>query len=121
MNRSIGSAFWIGTAALALAIAYWLLSSDRSPSGGRSAEVTLSWSAPTQYQDGERLTGLAGYYIYYGTLDNQVQRSIHIQDPATTEYTISDLETGTYFFTITAVTTDGYESDWSAVIEREVR
>ena len=75
--------------------------------------ATLSWMPPTKNTDGSRLTDLAGYKIYYGTSDKYLQRVIEVKDPSATEYTISDLPPFTYYFSVTAYSATGAESERS--------
>lgn len=81
----------------------------------------LSWIPPTSNSDGSKLTGLAGYKIYYGTSPQYLQRTIDIKDPSVTEYTIENLPPYTYYFVITAYTADGTESSRSNIVSKTVR
>lgn len=79
------------------------------------ASALLSWLPPTTNTDGSSLTKLAGYRIYYGTSANALNRVIDVTNPGLTSYTVGDLTTGTYYFSVAAYTTDGVEGDKSAV------
>ena len=109
-----------------------LLSLVISCGGGGSSGVTstpttgsaiLTWVAPTTDEGGGALTGLSGYYVYYGTSPRTGT------DPKTCTmcgyttklpvgnvltYTISNLPTGyTYYFSVTAYDPAGNESVFS--------
>jgi hypothetical protein len=79
-----------------------------SPSPAGSA--TLTWAAPTQNTDGTPLNNLAGYHIYYGTSATQLSQEIILNGPATTNYVVNGLTTGTYYFAVTAISSQGTES-----------
>lgn len=75
--------------------------------------ATLSWTPPTQNEDGTPLTNLAGYRIYYGTESGNYTRTVSIPNPGISTYTIDGLTPNTYFFVSTAVNTVGVESNYS--------
>jgi uncharacterized protein YjdB len=78
--------------------------------------VTLAWDAPTTYTDGTAATptAVAGYRIYYGTSSGIYTKSVDVASAGTTPvaYTLI-LSHGTYYFAVTAICTDGPESDYS--------
>ncbi len=49
-----------------------------------NSSTTLSWTAPTENENGELLTDLAGYNIHCWTGASQNSNTIHIDDPAVT-------------------------------------
>lgn len=77
--------------------------------------ATLSWNPPTQNTDGSELTNLGGYRIYYGTDADALSSSIQVTNPGLTSYTVGNLSAGKYYFALAAYTTDGAESELSAV------
>ena len=86
-------------------------SSTSSPAGA----VTLAWVAPTDNTNGTPLTDLAGYHIHYGTNPENLTQVIDLTGTSTTEYEVSGLAPGTYYFAISAYTTEGTESAESDV------
>jgi Putative Ig domain len=77
--------------------------------------ATLTWVPPTQNTDGTALTNLAGYRIYYGSRANALTQTIQIDNPGTTDYVVSNLTAGTWYFAITAVSSTHAESAESTV------
>ena len=86
-----------------------------SPVALLAAEATLSWTPPTQNEDGSPLTDLAGYKIYYGTATGTYTLGpIDIADPAVVTHTVTGLANDTtYFFVATAYNISGVESQYS--------
>lgn len=82
--------------------------------------VTLSWTAPTQNEDGSVLTNLDGYTIVYGPSVDALHESIRVDNEGLTSYVIDNLEPGTYYFGIKSFTTDGTHSALSNVVSKVV-
>jgi len=82
--------------------------------------VTLTWVVPTTNTDGTALTNLAGYDIHYGTDDAHLDQVIDVSNPEQTRYVVANLAAGTYYFDITSYTTDGVESEPSAMVSMTV-
>lgn len=76
--------------------------------------TTLSWTAPTQNEDGSTLVDLAGYKIYWGTTPGAYTNSATIDTIGTTTYVVENLSPGTYEFVATAYNTSGIESRYSS-------
>ena len=70
--------------------------------------VTLKWVAPTTWADGTEasLSSISGYILYYGLSPTNTPSSIRINSGTTTEYTIN-LPSGTYYFLIRAIDSNG--------------
>jgi hypothetical protein len=77
--------------------------------------ASLSWNPPTQNTDGSSVSNLGGYNIYYGTSAESLTNKIQVSNAGLTAYTVSNLDSGTYFFGISAYTTSGAESDVAVV------
>jgi hypothetical protein len=75
----------------------------------------LSWSAPTNNEDGSPIAGLAGYHIYYGTDPNNFGGTVDVAGASSTTYTVTGLTAGTYYFVVAAYNADGVESAMSNV------
>jgi putative Ig domain-containing protein len=89
-------------------------------SAGTTGSATLSWTPPTANSDGSSLNNLAGYRIYYGTKPDALATSIQITNPGLTNYTVGNLNSGTYYFSIAAYTADGVEGAPSAVASKSM-
>lgn len=89
-----------------------------SHNGGGTA--TLSWTVPTTNTDGSSLTDLSGYIIDYGTSAGSLTQSVTIADPSTTSYTLHELASGTWYFAISAYTSNGAQSSLSNVVSKTI-
>ena len=75
--------------------------------------VTLSWSAPLLNSDGSVLRDLAGFKIYYGQNANVMANAISITNASVSTFIVENLTPGTWYFGITAVNSQGFESQTS--------
>ena len=82
--------------------------------GSTTGSASLSWAAPIENTNGTALTDLEGYTIYYGTSAGDLTQSIQLASTATS-YVVSNLNSGTYYFTVAANASDGTESAQSPV------
>jgi hypothetical protein len=82
--------------------------------------ATLSWSAPTQREDGSALTNLAGYRIRYGNTPGSFPNQLQIPNPGVTTCVVENLPAGTYYFVATAYDSEGRESEFSAVVSKTI-
>jgi hypothetical protein len=85
------------------------------------AAVTIAWTPPTENTNGSALTNLAGYHLYYGTSQSNLNQVVDITNPGLANYVLSSLSSGTWYFALTSVNTQGVESVRSAVISTVVR
>ncbi|MBL4712691.1 MAG: hypothetical protein JKX75_09400 [Gammaproteobacteria bacterium] len=78
---------------------------------------SLSWTAPVAREDNSAISmaEIAGFRIYYGTVQNSYQQFIEVNDAYISEYALSamNLITGTYYIVMTTIDTDGRESSFS--------
>jgi hypothetical protein len=86
-----------------------------------TGNASLSWQAPTQNTDGSSLTNLAGYRILYGMSSNALNQTIEIANPSITNYVITNLPSGTYYFAVKAYTSSGVESGLSNVASKTIQ
>jgi len=82
--------------------------------------ATLSWTAPTENEDGTTLTDLDGYKLYWGTTSGSYPNSVTIDNPTVTTYVVDNLSPGTYEFVATAFNTAGVESRFSGTATKIV-
>jgi hypothetical protein len=75
------------------------------------SSVTLNWAASTQNTDGSQLQNLAGYRIYYGNSAGAMTQSVQVANPSINSYTIDNLASGSWYFSVRAYSSTGVESD----------
>lgn len=78
-------------------------------------DINLSWVAPAEREDNSpiSLSEIAGYQILYGQSQGQYSKSIIINDGTAVGYTLNDFPTGTYYFVVATIDTEGRESQYS--------
>jgi hypothetical protein len=86
-----------------------------------SGSVTLTWTPPTENTDGTALTDLSGYRIYFSDDPAALDNVIQVSNPGLTAYVIEDLERTDWHFAMTALNSQGIESDPTAIVTRDVR
>jgi hypothetical protein len=77
--------------------------------------LRLSWSPSTMNTDGSVLLDLAGYRIYQGSSPDAFGRPVAVDNPGVTAYVFDSLAPGTHYFAMTAINSDGIESEMSNV------
>ena len=87
-----------------------------------STSATLSWAAPATRADGSPLplSELGGFKIYAGTNADNLALLVDLDDPAATEYKVTDLAPATYFYAVTAYNVHGDESDTSNLVSKTI-
>lgn len=75
--------------------------------------ITLSWTAPTQNEDGTALTDLAAYKFYYGTSPGSYSSQVRVDNPGIATFIIDNLVPATYYVVATAINDAGVESRFS--------
>ena len=88
--------------------------------GAATGTADVSWTPPTTNTDGSTLTDLAGYNIYYGTSPNALTQEVQVSTIGVTNYVISGLTSGTWYFAVTAYTSTGTESSLSNVASKTI-
>ena len=97
--------------------AYAVLTTPSSPSGlsaklqGR--DVSLEWVPPSTNMDGSRISNLAGYHVYRSSSSGSGYVRVDSVLVMTTSLLDVAPPSGTYYYVVTAVNTDGRESAWS--------
>ena len=77
------------------------------------SRVVLSWQAPTEDVDGNDLDSISAYKIFYGNIQGNPDKHTTVTSGTLETYTISNLEPGGFYFTMSAVSSNGAESDVS--------
>jgi hypothetical protein len=70
----------------------------------------VSWTPPTQDADGDPLNDLAGYTVYIGSSPGSYYRSVRVPSAVQTNYLVSGLTAGEYFFAVSSFDESGNES-----------
>jgi hypothetical protein len=83
----------------------------------QTQSITLSWNIPSTRENNLplQLSEISAYQIYYfldGSDQNDGQ-TVTINDPIITEYTTPQLSSGTYYFAMVTIDTQGNYSDLS--------
>ena len=83
--------------------------------------VTLEWDPPTTDAVGRPLEDLAAYRLYYSDVDAQPGADATMVEVGdTTRTTVTEFAAGDYLFAVTALDTDGNESEFSDPLPVEV-
>jgi hypothetical protein len=82
--------------------------------------ATLSWQAPTTNTDGEALTDLSGYRIYYGMNPDDLTQTVQLTGVGLQTYVIDGLGSGTWYFAIKAFTSTDVESALSDIVSKTI-
>jgi hypothetical protein len=82
--------------------------------------ATLEWTVPTTATDGSTLENLAGFRIHYGNSVTTLTTVIEIRNPSISSYVVEGLAPGTYYFAVTAFTSNNHESERSNAGLKEV-
>ena len=81
----------------------------------------MSWEAPTTTTEGTALTDLAGYRIYYGLSESDLNQSVKLNSVGLQTYMLDNLGQGTWYFAVRAVTSLGVESPLSEIVTKTLR
>ena len=91
-----------------------------SPAPGATGTAELTWTAPTQNEDGSALTNLAGYKVRYGQTPGALGQIRDIAGPSTTRATIEGLTSGRWYFTVASYTNTGVESAPTGAVSKDI-
>jgi hypothetical protein len=84
-----------------------------------SAELT--WTAPTQNEDGSALTNLAGYKVFYGNSPGALTKVLDVVGAGVTSAVIEGLAAGTWYFSISSYTNTGVESAPTGTVYKTIQ
>jgi len=113
-------AIFVSDGALKTALPPFTIKVTESSVTGSTSSASLSWSAPTQNEDGSPLTDLAGYRVHYGTSASNLSMRVDVGNPAMTSVVVQNLAQGTWYFAISAYTHQGAESSRSNVVSKVI-
>jgi hypothetical protein len=88
----------------------------------RPVTVKFNWNTPVQREDGSELAGLeiASYVIEYGYASSALDQTRTIGNDGTNSFSLNDVQTGTLFARIATIDSDGFLSQFSAIISIEI-
>ncbi len=92
------------------------------PSEPDTASATLSWTAPLRRVDGSSisLSEIQSYEILYGSSPDSLSNTVTV-DGAQTSAEITGLSSGTWYFAIRVIDTDGLTSENSQILTHTVQ
>ncbi len=84
--------------------------------------ASLSWNAPSTRANGDgiKMGELSGYIINYGQDSEALSETVRISDASIMEYTVNNLDNGTWYFTIQVEDVDGLMSAPSAPVSKTI-
>lgn len=82
--------------------------------------ATLSWTPPSANTDGSVLSNLSGYVVLYGRTADNLSQTIQINNASISTYVVDSLATGTWYFAVVAVNSQGTWSPLSNVTSKTV-
>ncbi|MBC8024484.1 MAG: putative Ig domain-containing protein [Steroidobacteraceae bacterium] len=88
--------------------------------GQSNGTALINWTPPTQNSDGSTLTNLDGFYVSYGRAANLLDQRIDVTNEGVTNYTVTNLASGTWFFAVSAYSTSGGTSEVSNVASKTI-
>jgi hypothetical protein len=68
--------------------------------------ATLSWTPPTENDDGSPLR-LTAYRVYWGNARGNYPHSVTLDNPGLSRYVVDQLSPATWYFVVTAMSADG--------------
>lgn len=86
------------------------------------ASIELTWNVPEQREDGSSLPlyEIDGYVIAYGANQNELTNQLVVDGASTTSTVLENLNSGTYYFSIATVDSDGVQGAYSSVIQQSI-
>lgn len=96
----------------------WLGATNRGFTPPPAGEL-ITWTNPALNADGTTLTDLTSVNVYYGTNPEAPSQSKNVSGAATST-TISGLTTGTWYFWINVVNSNGRESSASTKFSKVI-
>ena len=85
-----------------------------------SGTASLTWTPVTKNTNGTVLGNLAGYRVHYGTSANGMTTVVTLANPSLTNYLVTNLSSGTWYFGITAYASNGVDSSLSNVGQKTI-
>lgn len=98
-------------------------SSGGTSSSGGAKSADLSWNAPMTRVNNESLSmgELSGYIISYGRDPENLTETVRINGADTMEYTVTNLDNGTWYFAIQVEDVNGLVSEPSQPVSKRIQ
>ncbi len=87
---------------------------------GAAGSATLRWEVPPSRVDGAPLDDLAGYRILFGRDNDNLDRSVLIDDPNVTTFEFKELPAGIWYFAVVAVNAGGLEGPPTTITMKSI-
>lgn len=87
-----------------------------------TASVDLTWDIPTEREDGTALElyEIDGYTIRYGSNSGELNQVVHVNGASVTTTRVENLPSGTHYFAIATVDSDGVRGAFSGEITQVI-
>jgi hypothetical protein len=85
-----------------------------------TGNAALSWTTPTENEDGSALGDLAGFRVVYGTSPDKMTQQLDVPGPSLTSVSVEELAAGTYYFAVKAYSKTGAESALSEIVYKQI-
>ena len=87
-----------------------------------ASSIELTWDIPQAREDGSDLPlgEINGYLIVYGIDENNLSNQLVVEGASNTMAQVLDLASGTYYFAIATVDSDGVQGAYSSVIQQSI-
>jgi ribosomal protein S9 len=87
-----------------------------------TSSIELTWDIPQAREDGSDLPlwEINGYLIVYGNDENNLSNQLVVEGASNTMAQLLDLASGTYYFAIATVDSDGVQGAYSNVIQQSI-
>lgn len=87
---------------------------------GGNGSATLAWTPPTTNSDGSTLSNLSGYEVRYGRAAGDLSQTVTLSNPSLNRYVVENLSSGTWYFAVVAVTSNGLSSTLSNTAQKTI-
>jgi Fibronectin type III domain len=119
-DRAAGGAVAAFALIAALAACGGGAGSASAPPPPTTSSVTLTWTIPTLNTDGTQLTNLTGFKVIYGMSSTNLSQSLSIDGSTVGTCQIDNLTSGTWYFAVISVASDGTESVPSNMLSQTI-
>ena len=86
----------------------------------KSSEALLTWTSPTKNTDNSNLDNLALFNIYHGLSKEELKLIGQAGLAQGNKFKITGLQSGVNYFAVTAVNSNGWESELSPIVSKTI-